>query len=127
MRLCQALAVAALGVSRRAIPTDSQLKEKQEQQDPSAPPLLPRQPKLPGPIHPTSPDDTDLVELVGKVLETAEGVAAAVEEGREGVEQETELTRQESVEGSSSDIYMKAMKPLQFGKSGRLGSLHSCS
>ena len=100
----------------RTLPTDSHLKEKQERQDPSAPPLLPRQPRLPAPSLPTSPDDTDLVELVSKVLETAEGVAAAAKEGRGGVEQEAELTRQESVEGSSSDVYMKAMKPLQFGK-----------
>ena len=85
-----------------------------EKLDPSAPPLLPRHPK--SQTQPTTPDEADLAELVGKILSTSARVAAAVSESQSGKEGEEGGAGGKEQQESSFDVYMRSMKPLQFGK-----------
>ena len=85
---------------------------------PPAPPIPPRVP--PRNQKPRS-DVTDLAILVKKILSVSEKVARVVSELKK---QEGSYSRQASVSTpgaetapASFDFYMKAMKPLQFGKS----------
>ena len=93
----------------------SDLAKPADETPPSAPP-----PRIPPRTHKPRSDVTDLATLVKKILSVSERVAKVVSELKR---KEGSYGRQGSVSTpiaesapASFDFYMKAMKPLQFGK-----------
>lgn len=97
---------------------------------PIPPPAAVAPPRIPPRNQKPRTDVTDLAILVKKILSVSEKVARVVSELKK---QEGSYSRQASVSTpiadtapASFDFYMKAMKPLQFGKSVN-NHLHTCT
>ena len=103
------------------VPSGEAVVPTSEAPPPPTPPAVAPPPRVPPRNQKPRTDVTDLAILVRKILSVSEKVARVVSELKR---QEGSYSRQASVSTpiadsapASFDFYMKAMKPLQFGKS----------